>query len=66
VTNLKQRAENMIVPHTHPYLTGQLLKIGLNYHSPGNFKIEYLNLSCIIYYVMYNKKTKIIIKYFTL
>ncbi|XP_025203778.1 leucine-rich repeat-containing protein 71-like, partial [Melanaphis sacchari] len=45
LTNLKQRAENMIVPHTHPYLTGQLLKSGLNYHSPGNFKIEYLNIS---------------------
>ncbi|XP_003241043.1 leucine-rich repeat-containing protein 71-like [Acyrthosiphon pisum] len=45
VANLKQRAESMIVPHTHPYLTGQLLKSGLSYHSPGNFKIAYLNIS---------------------
>ncbi|CAH1709504.1 unnamed protein product [Aphis gossypii] len=45
LASLKQRAENMIFPHTHPYLTGQLLKSELNYHSPGNFKIEYLNIS---------------------
>ncbi|KAL4132069.1 hypothetical protein QTP88_009287 [Uroleucon formosanum] len=45
VANLKQRAESMIVPHTHPYLTGQLLKSGLSYYSPGNFKIASLNIS---------------------
>lgn len=47
VDNLRQRAESMIVPHTHPYLTGQLFKSGLNFHSPGNFKIAFLNISCI-------------------
>ncbi|KAL5244649.1 hypothetical protein ACI65C_012059 [Semiaphis heraclei] len=45
VANLRQRAESMIVPHTHPYLTGQLFKSGLNFHSPGNFKIAFLNIS---------------------
>lgn len=63
MANLKQRAESMIVPHTHPYLTGQLLKSGLSYHSPGNFKIAYLNISCILY-ERCNQNPKIIIKYF--
>jgi len=56
VTSLKKRAENMIFPHTHPYLTGQLLKSELNYHSPGNFKIEYLNISCIPHHDLCKKK----------